>query len=176
VKHSLLAFSLLVIGLVSFFLLRPILVEGEDAGKAKKPRFTATAKTIRDNRSGLMWSLNGNFADLTYSQKDAFEFIGEVNRDRFAGYQDWRLPSREEMLSIVQYAQEIGYRGQSPDRTVAAGLRNAGITNVQPNEYWSSTVNLYNSSEAWYVNFRDGSPGTGDKTLYLSVWPVRTAE
>ena len=174
-KHSLVAFIVLLIGMVSFLGLKTLLAEAEGDAKPKKPRFELTGQTIKDNRSGLMWSLNGNLTDLTYSQRDAFEYIGELNRDRYAGRRDWRLPTREELLSLARLAQELGFRGQSADRTVAAGLKSIGITNAQPSEYWSSTANLYNSSEAWFVNFRDGSPGTGDKALYLSVWPVRNA-
>lgn len=163
----------LIIG--SLFGQRSILAY-DDPAKPKKPRFELTDRTIKDNRSGLMWSLNGSLTDLTYSQRDAFEYIEELNLDRYAGYRDWRLPSREELLSLVRHAHELGFRGQSADRTVAAGLQSIGMQNVQPGEYWSSTGNLYNASEAWFVNFRDGSPGTGDRTLYLSVWPVRYAD
>lgn len=141
----------------------------------KKPRFELSGRTITDTHSGLMWALNGRVAEFTYSFSDAFDYIGELNYERYAGYKDWRLPSREELLSLADHAKALGFSGESPDRTVAEGLRSIGILSVQPDIYWSSTGNLYNASEAWYVNFENGSTGIGEKTIYLLVWPVRTA-
>lgn len=149
-------------------------LSGDGDVKPKRPRFDIYRATFRDNKTGLMWSLNGGISEMTLSWEDAREYVAELNKERFAGTEGWRLPSREEIRSLVAAAQDLGFNGRSQERTVAAVLQSAGIKSVQPVEYWSATVNMYNASEVWYVSMRDGSEGTGEKTLYLSVWPVRS--
>ena len=167
--------------LFGFFLLFVLWVylpaaEGQEKNAPKRPRFELAAHTVKDNLSGLMWSLNNGAGDATFSLSDAFEYLVELNSERFAGHRDWRLPTREELLSLAEHARSRGFQGQTPEKTVAAGLQTMGFRSAQPIAYWSSTGNLYNASEAWFVNFQDGSPGTGGRTLYLSIWPVRDAE
>lgn len=168
--------SVLIISSIAFYPWLASFADEQAEGKPKKPRFETTELTIKDNLSGLMWSLNGSLSDITYSWYDAVEFVGLMNQEHFAGHSDWRIPTREELLLLSSYARSTGYDGTTPDRSVAAGLQAIGIRNVRMKEYWSSTVNLYNASEAWFVSLLDGSPGTGGKSLYLSVWPVRSAD
>ena len=47
---------------------------------------------------------------------------------------------------------------------------------VQSNNYWSSTSNANNPSNAWNVNLNNGNVNNNDKTNTNYVWPVRVGE
>jgi len=77
----------------------------DDQGKvlaADAPRWAM----VRDNRTGLIWEVktrDGSVHDMgnTYDWKGAHEdFIEELNRSRFGGFTDWRLPTSDELRSI----------------------------------------------------------------------------
>ena len=63
---------------------------------------------------------------------------------KFAGYDDWRLPSRLELLSIT-------------DDSKYDPAANNFFKNVSSNYYWSSTMDANDSSTAWFVFFGNAS-------------------
>lgn len=142
-------------------------------GTKKKPRFELSDKTLVDNQARLMWPLNGQLAEQTVSWSGAFEYIYSLNREVYGGHKDWRLPSREELETLVEHVKEQGF-GTGRGGTVAAGLHALGMKNIKEDDYWTSTEHIYNSGEAWVVNMRNGGVGTGMKTLYYSLLPVRS--
>ena len=57
------------------------------------------SRTLVDQRTGLMWQREG--IDIT-SIRSMHRKINELNDKRFAGYSDWRLPSLEEAMSLME--------------------------------------------------------------------------
>ena len=55
--------------------------------------------TVTDLKTGLMWQRGG--CDLT-TIRNAQKYVAELNRKNFAGYNDWRLPTMEEALSLLE--------------------------------------------------------------------------
>jgi hypothetical protein len=80
----------------------------------------------------------------------------------YSGHSDWRLPSRKELMSLVDYGR------YSP--ALPAGHPFAG---VQSNYYWSGTSRARNTGYAWVVGMGNGYVGYYDKTGSYYVWPVR---
>ncbi len=179
-SRNILAKSRLCIGLMLLLLsllsLLPTLGETEEnPGKnPKRPRFEITSQVLQDNTTGLMWTVNADVAERTCSWEGAQDYVVRMNIDRYAGYGNWRMPSLEELETVIEQIKKMGFDGISPERNVAAGLERLGVRNVQPDVYWSSTTNIYYSAEAWYLNLMNGSCAVGDKTLYFSLWPVRS--
>lgn len=58
--------------------------------------------TVVDQRTGLMWQREG--LDIT-SIKTMLRNIEQVNKDNFAGHSDWRMPTIEEAMSLMDSTQ-----------------------------------------------------------------------
>ena len=55
--------------------------------------------TVTDRVTGLMWQRAGT--DIVSSRSMKRE-VARINKEQFAGYADWRLPSMEEALSLLE--------------------------------------------------------------------------
>lgn len=54
--------------------------------------------TVSDLRSGVMWQRGG--CDIG-NHRHVAEYINDLNRQQFAGHDDWRLPTMEEALALL---------------------------------------------------------------------------
>ncbi|QTA84333.1 DUF1566 domain-containing protein [Desulfonema magnum] len=136
---------------------------------------------VKDESSGLIWlmkeagsasSSQPNRAANTYTFSDATgEFISLVNTLGFGGYSDWRLPTVKELAFIVHSDKS----GPAIDIESKSGY----FLNMQAGDYWSATsctgtedgTDL--STQAFYVNFDDGSVGRAEQTESKYVIAVR---
>jgi len=57
-------------------------------------------KVIIDQASGLMWQQSGSDASITFEAAEVY--IKELNKQQFAGFNDWRLPTLEEAMSLME--------------------------------------------------------------------------
>lgn len=101
--------------------------------------------TVVDERTGLMWQRAG--LDLCSSNKMK-RGIEELNKTGFAGYSDWRLPTLEEALSLME--PELNEKGMhlspcfskaQPFIFVAARRQPTGywfVDYARGSAYWSS--------------------------------------
>lgn len=150
-------------------------VAAAESQKAKKkPRFELTEYSLRDRKTNVEWSLQKDFSPVVVSWYKANEYADAMNRDRLSGYRDWRLPTREELLSLRDYARDRGFDGSSMDRAPAKALHEIGLVNIERAHYWSSTENLYNDSMAWAVDLGNGTMEAIEKKLYENAIVVRT--
>jgi hypothetical protein len=62
--------------------------------------FEDQGETVIDHTTGLMWQKSGSEKELTY--KKAQIYIERLNRERFAGHNDWRLPTVPELMSLQE--------------------------------------------------------------------------
>ena len=59
-----------------------------------------------EGATGLMWQQSGS--DKYMEFEDAKKYINELNEKRFAGFKDWRLPTIEEAMSLVEPEEKNG--------------------------------------------------------------------
>ena len=57
-------------------------------------------KVVIDHATGLMWQQSGSSDGLSLETAEAY--VGELNREGFAGFLDWRLPTIEELASLME--------------------------------------------------------------------------
>jgi hypothetical protein len=103
--------------------------------------------TVTDNLTGLMWQQTVPTGTYTWSQAVAF-----CPTLKLAGHSDWRLPSRIELVSIVDFGVTSG-----------ATINATYFPSTPAGWFWSSSPLAGSSSNAWYVSFNLGY------TYYLDV-------
>lgn len=161
-----------LLSFVLMFVIASALLVGISYG-ADEERFVLSDLTVKDKKTGLMWTRNANLVGLTsfYGAKD---YINRVNKQKYeyslAGYTDWRLPSKEELVTLIDYAKGKGYK-----KDFHQVLTKVGFEKVQDG-YWSSSTYVNYPREAWFVNMFDGHVHTVNKTNIGCVWPVRAGQ
>ena len=96
---------------------------------------------VKDTTSGLVWAAD-YIGTLHW-----LEAISYCNNLDYAGYTDWRLPNRNELLSLVNY-----------DKTMQA----SDFPELPFKKFWSSSLGSYAFYDdfvliAFMANFRDGA-------------------
>jgi len=144
---------------------------------------------VRDNVTGLIWEVkqnkdgvqdysNPHDADNTYSWYDSNpatnggnagtpgdgtdteDFINVLNGANFGGHSNWRVPTRKELLTIVDYGR------------YDLAVNSTYFPNTQATWYWSSTSSVY-ATTAWKVDFYYGVNTEDFKGISSNVRAVR---
>lgn len=125
------------------------------------PRFVASDDSVLDKLTGLTWTRNANLTNGTVSWKEAFALADRLNNEHHADCTGWRLPTINELESLVDASQ-----------TVPALPADHPFTN--PGEvYWSSTNSAFEPDWAMCLYLHKGAVGVGFKRGEpLGVWCV----
>lgn len=65
--------------------------------------------TVKDKSTGLIWIKNGLLKTKPNNWFETQRFIQQLNKDVYGGYNDWRLPTFEELGRLAAYAVGAGY-------------------------------------------------------------------
>jgi len=63
-------------------------------------------KVVIDHATGLMWQQSGSQESMTFEKAEVY--ITDLNRNGFAGFRDWRLPTLEEAMSLMEPVKNNG--------------------------------------------------------------------
>jgi len=125
--------------------------------------------TINDVMLNLMWqndysdnkgfATNGEVPDI--NQTKATSYCTAID---LAGHNDWRLPTRRELQSLVDYSKLY------PGPVIA----DAFVTTTQTDDwYWTGSDYAAVTTGAWLVNFSYGHVYANDKSYTFYVRCVR---
>jgi len=65
-----------------------------------EPQTVGGDRIVVDHTTGLMWQQAGSTNAMTYP--DALNWVADLKTKGFAGYHDWRLPTLEEAMSLIE--------------------------------------------------------------------------
>ena len=124
--------------------------------------------TVTDNVTGLMWQQDDN--NITYNWYVASGTYDATNNSAttdvcgdltLGGYTDWRLPTEDELMSIVNYG------------TYSPAIDVTYFPNTNSSFYWSNTTYADATDYAWDVNLGYGYVKIYTKTSGRYVRCVR---
>ncbi len=128
-----------------------------DQNGAALPADASEWSCVLDRVSGLTWEVKtgdggphdyrlfytawGDFLD-----GDASLLVRSTNRERLCGHDDWRMPSRLELLGIAHFDRS----------SFGPYIDEAWFPHTGPSETWTASVDAGNEREAWTVGFGQG--------------------
>jgi len=105
-----------------------------------KPTQRGGKRLLFDKATELTWQQSGSPVAVTHA--DAKKYIGELNKQKFANHKDWRLPSLDEAMSLLEP------RKNENDLYLDSDFDSA--------QSWVWTGEKPSDGAAWVVTFRTG--------------------
>lgn len=109
----------------------------------------------------LMWQQSGSPGSMKWEK--AQDYIDQINEESYAGYSDWRLPTIEELVLLLE-----------PERQSHNLYIDPEFDNTQTS-CWTATPGS-DSSQVWVVNFYDDSANLAEATDFHYVRAVRSSK
>ena len=118
-------------------------------------------KVVVDSATGLMWHQSGSDDHVDWDE--AKEWVEDLNSEEgYAGYNDWRLPTVDEAVSLLESSEKNGDLYIDP------------VFSKKQNWIWTGDMFEDDSGVAWDVYFYDGYVGRSYISGYCLVRPVRS--
>lgn len=106
---------------------------------------------------GLMWQ---DDIDAIKEHLNILELKIYCRNLQLANRKDWRVPSYDEMLKLVDYEKHNPATKEK-------------IEYILPNRYWSISKSVSAKDNYWYVDFKDGSTNFADDSQRYNIRCVR---
>ena len=124
--------------------------------------------TVTHTPTGLMWQRCA--VGQTLSAERCTDTAGDYTWEQatqlsssLGGYTDWRLPTEDELISLVDY-----------NAATIPAINAQIFPDTSASNFWSASANSDFSSNAWYVSFSNGyANGYGYKSSYYQARLVR---
>lgn len=128
---------------------------------SKRFELVMGGEAVLDKETGLVWAKDANLPNGSKDWQDAITYCRQSVR--IGDRKGWRLPTVEELASLVDTTQE------NPALPSGHPFGNVQISS----SYWSSTTYESNTGDAWSVYIGNGYVYKVDKPDLYFVWPVR---
>ncbi len=148
--------------------------------------------TVKDIKTGLIWKRCAEgLSGADCSQGKAIEYTWQKAMDhakqvRFAGHSDWRLPTIEELRTLVYcsngVSQErarhkscsgLGWSIYDKNPYQRPAINQIAFPQTKSSYYWSASSFVSYPTYAWYVGFYNGNVNAINKSNNLRVRLVR---
>lgn len=169
----------LVILVFTLFVLSIVISFAEEVNKAQnETRFEFLDLTILDKQTNLLWT-NGTMIGKEMTWESSNLFIKQLNKQKYAGYTNWRLPTKGELETLPNFA-----KGNELGSEIKTFFSNVGLKDTQAFYYYE--LSAENDKEIFgYSESSDNTPygsviimPNGYRYYYnksdtFYVWPVR---
>ena len=119
------------------------------------------APVVIDHATGLMWQQSVSEERLDWREAEAY--VQQANETELAGFTDWRIPTVEELLSLMAQKAKNEY-------FIDPSFQNDLLST------WSIDTIPEAFAGAWFVDFTEGKAADGNRAAGLGhVRLVRTA-
>jgi len=125
--------------------------------------------TVTDAESNLMWKQTDAFQELSkwINWHQANEYITGLNSQKFAGYQDWRMPNLEEAESLFDEEWSIRDLDRFEIYISPAFSPGGGFTT------WTSEQRPHNGAVIFYYRYGHANINNKDDITKDSVRAIR---
>jgi hypothetical protein len=108
---------------------------------AYEPYTANGVQLVIDHVTGLMWQQSGSDTQMNWNEAKAS--AQQLNQNGYGGYTDWRLPTIEELASLLEFEQKNGHLYIDP------------VFDSAQSFCWSAD-SVMSSNAAWAVAFNSG--------------------
>lgn len=165
---------------------------GQPLPDQSKPYPLQPWNCVKSKKTGLIWEVKSAEQGLHYSKNtytwyhpdaninkgvpgvanggkcvasscDVYAYVQAINNTKLCGFNDWRLPTRDELLTLVDT------KAAYPRPTIDIDA----FPNAANSYHWTSTVYEFNPRMAWFVYFGSGYDYYEYKTFASYVRLVR---
>jgi hypothetical protein len=105
-----------------------------------------------DSDSNLMWQKD--VEEHTYNWKEVYEYSNKLNSMKYAGFDDWRIPSIEELQSISLNVGLDNPHSKSNKTFIKKALLDSMVMSKQ--SFWTLSLNENNENFSLAFNFDQG--------------------
>lgn len=109
--------------------------------RSKLERWKRSGSVVVDSELGLMWQDNNATKSIKKNWNEAKKYCQDLSLE---GYDDWRLPGYDTLMSIVDYDRY--------QPAIVPTFKNINILDY----YWSSRRYVKKKKAAWYIHFYNG--------------------
>lgn len=144
------------------------------ASTDRSPNFVARDQVMVDQNTGLVWMKHANRPGkpLVWRGEDnVYYYIQGLNEQNFAGYSDWRVPTKAEFTLMIEYAKSMGYDSKKIDSWPFNAFMKMGFTDVRDYDYW--TASRETPKDIWTADLAKGTLQPKTEALKYYLWPVR---
>ena len=128
--------------------------------------FSLASNVVIDKKTNIMWQDNSDVKSVKRDYDGAKNYCKSLRLD---GYDDWFLPTVEQLLTIADKSRY--------NPSIKSIFKNITSSNYfTSSHYWSSSPNVSLSKNAWYVGFYVGDSSYYGKTNKFSVRCARTGQ
>jgi len=100
--------------------------------KVKPP--VVSESTVSDPKTKLIWLRSPLSVKNIYCAEDAVSIIRKLNQSTYLGFNDWRLPKKDELESLFKMIELYGY---TPGQSALSYLTNIGFKIGGESKIWS---------------------------------------
>ncbi|MCK4910243.1 MAG: DUF1566 domain-containing protein, partial [Thermodesulfovibrionales bacterium] len=122
--------------------------------------------TVLDTTTDLIWLKDAGMAEVPVQVANSIVHEMNTGQRKNHGYRDWRIPSVEELVSLVDDSE-----------LYPALPKGNPFTGVRPKRYWTSSGGFNMVAYAWVVDMATGSTASEFASYcnFFGVWPVRSS-